>query len=178
MSSVCTWALLLPWVPQSNNNIKTLFNFWILLYPECWPWIQPLVLLTRTVIRSNPVSLVYTFAITCIDIQFSSLGAILSSTVCKARNNFLSRPKALCRRTSETALRAASLHAESGLACQMLLHTVACNYAWRVASSNDLYYSELLGNQGFNLLRVKCNEENWPIRWKSRIKRFTHWDCY
>ena len=37
--------------------------------------------------------------------------------------------KALCRRASETALRAASLHAESGLACQMLLHTVACNYA-------------------------------------------------
>ena len=37
--------------------------------------------------------------------------------------------KALCRRASEAALRAASLHAESGLACQMLLHTVACNYA-------------------------------------------------
>ena len=37
--------------------------------------------------------------------------------------------KALCRRASETALGAASLYVESGLACQMLLHTVACNYA-------------------------------------------------
>ena len=72
---------------------------------------------------------------------------------------FKDKDNALCRRASETALRAASLHAESGLGvkCYCTLLRVIMRDEWLVVMTCT---SELLGNQGFNLLRVKCNYAN------------------